>query len=133
MSLIVHTSQYRYQGADRLDITGKSKDPYGMIAEPTWHMVFSWKDGMWSWSQYRRAYRELLFKSEKENPDEWHNVVSREHVVLVCFCPAFGNCHRYEFAQWLVHRYCAIYKGELAVKPPFDLLESPQKRLTLFD
>ena len=106
--MVIHTSRYHYNGPDRLDITGKSRDPYGQIAEPTWPMVWAWKRGKWTWSQYKRAYRELLFKSEQEHPAEWNNVVLREHVVLVCFCPAFGHCHRYEFAQWLVCRYGAI-------------------------
>jgi hypothetical protein len=125
VSLLIHTSQYRYSGSDRLDVTGKSKDPYGVVFEPTWDMVWAWKDGKCTWSQYRRAYRELLFKSEKASPEEWRNVLSRDHVVLVCFCAAFGHCHRYELAHWFVIRYNATYAGEISTKPPFEILMKP--------
>jgi uncharacterized protein YeaO (DUF488 family) len=122
MSLRIHTSRYHYNGPDRLDITGKSKDPYGQIAEPTWEMIWGWKKYGWTWSRYKRAYRELLKQSEKDHSEEWNDVISREHVVLVCFCPAFGNCHRYEFTKWLVHRYDAIYEGEILIRKPWGVI-----------
>lgn len=133
MSLSVHTARYHYAGPDRLDVTATDKDPIGSVFSPTWSMVFSWKKGKWTWSQYKRAYRELLFRSEKEHPEEWADVLSRERIVLVCFCPAFGHCHRYELATWLIHRYGATYFGEVSIKYPHRIISPPPTQRLLFD
>ena len=82
----LYTSQYRYSGDDRLDITVKGKDPTGKVFAPTWKMVMGSKDGKISWDEYQNMYRDLMRVSYKTNRNVWNGILNREEVTLVCFC-----------------------------------------------
>lgn len=110
MALQVYTSQYRYFGEDRLDITVKTSD--GTFA-PTWEMVKKYKSGEMSDEEYTRRYLLLMQKSFIENRDKWEELLSRERLTLVCFCPKGRFCHRRILANILVKIFGAEYKGEI--------------------
>jgi len=107
------TASYGYPGPYRLDITVKGQDPIGRIFAPTWGMVLEWKasdKGPEAQQKYIAEYHKLMlavFGSQ-----EWKELLSRDYVVLVCFCPAEAFCHRHLLAYYLKH-YGATYCGEI--------------------
>ena len=114
-----YTAQYRYPGADRLDITVKGNDPIGNVFAPTWAMVSAWmaakKKGpselIAAEKLYRRQYLILMLDSVKVNHAIWLEVLNRPEVTLVCFCPANTFCHRYQLAE-MFQAMGNIYEGE---------------------
>ena len=110
--LEVWTSQYRYNGPDRLDITVKGQDPIGKYFAPTWKMVIKSKKGILSKDDYKDQYIALMRKSLKKHKHIWKEVLSRKRVVLVCFCEPKTFCHRLILAQ-IFETLGAVYKGEI--------------------
>ncbi len=107
----LYTAQYRYSGADRLDITVKGKDLIGKVFAPTWKMVMGSKEGKISWDEYKDMYKDLMRQSYREHRDAWDEVLSREEVTFVCFCKADNPCHRYLLAEYF-SVLGADYRGE---------------------
>lgn len=91
----VFTSQYRYSGPDRLDITVKGNDPIGRVFAPTWNMVNGLKSGTLSVAEYTNKYQKILNASIMSNLRVWDDILHRERIVLVCFCPPNHFCHRH--------------------------------------
>ena len=107
--LLVYTSQYRYSGPRRLDITAiKGSD----LFRPNWEMVSAYKSGSMTEKQYEEIYHEMMQKSYKEYREGWERLLSCDWVVLVCFCRADTFCHRYLLAEYL-EKCGAIYEGEI--------------------
>ena len=107
----LYTAQYRYPGPHRLDITVKGNDPVGRVFAPTWEMVSRYKqDG--NEEAYTTAYHKMMIDSYYDNHQEWREVLSRDTVVLVCFCPAGAFCHRLLLAGYL-SKLGAKYNGEI--------------------
>lgn len=107
--LEVYTSQYRYNGPDRLDITVKSgKKAFA----PSWEIVMGVKNGTMTQQQYIVKYNEMMNKSMANNSKIWQELLSRNRVVLVCFCPKGAFCHRVLLAKILEMRG-AKYLGEI--------------------
>ena len=109
----IHTSTYGYSGPDRLDITVKGNDPIGKIFAPTWAIVNGIKKGEINWEQYKDLYHRMMFKSYADNREIWDEVMSREKIVLVCFCSDHTVCHRSLLASifaWLGHDYAGELK-----------------------
>jgi len=112
MTLRIYTSTYRYKGPNRLDITVKGQDPTGSVFAPTWTIVRMFKEGKITWEQYKDRYHKLMFKSYGTNRQIWEEVLMRDEIVLVCFCPNYNRCHRVILAEILMS-LGAVYKGEI--------------------
>lgn len=109
--LKVYTAVYRYSGPDRLDITVKGKDPIGQIFAPIWDIVMGLKKGVIDEDQYEREYRDLMLASWGRHQKTWQELLSREEVTLVCFCPPGAFCHRLLLAK-LLEKVGAVHMGE---------------------
>lgn len=107
--LQVYTAQYNTRDPDRFDTTVKTSN--GTFA-PTWEMVMKHKKGKISDEEYTQLYYDLMRKSFKKHRSEWDQLLSRDRVVLVCFCRKGKFCHRLLLAEILV-KLGAEYKGEL--------------------
>lgn len=107
--LLVYTSQYRYSGERRLDITAiKGSD----LFRPNWEMVSAFKSGNMTEKQYEELYHNMMQQSYKENREGWQRLLASDWVVLVCFCRADTFCHRYLLAEYL-EKCGAKYLGEI--------------------
>ena len=105
----VYTSQFRYSGPDRFNITAKEKTPFS----PTWIMVKDYKDGTINQKEYSDLYADLMNKSYITNYNDWCNVLSMNKVTFVCYCSPNGFCHRFLLAQYfeiLGAKYCGEIK-----------------------
>jgi uncharacterized protein YeaO (DUF488 family) len=109
--LKVYTSQYRYKGKNRLDITVKSGLQF---LAPTWDMVMQYKHGVISEIEYEIQYRAKMKKSYKEQRPLWDELLSRDEVVLVCFCRKGDFCHRLLLANMLQNWFGCEYLGEIS-------------------
>ena len=118
---MLYTSQYRYSGQDRLDITAKGTSKASRMFSPTWVLVMDYKKGLITGQQYTERYYELLirrwhrielFKEEMAKLVEQANSSS---VTVVCFCPAGNFCHRHLFAEFVRHNYNVKLGGEVGV------------------
>lgn len=122
--LLVYTSQYRYSGDDRLDVTTKSTDPIGIVFAPSRSLLAEFlpqkqaakaKGGSWPWDDYQKFYLEEMRTSYRRNTPKWEQLLQRKRVTLVCFC-SDQQCHRVVLAQILAQ--CgAINMNE--VRPEF--------------
>lgn len=95
---------------DKYDITVKTGDK---TFSPSWKMLKAIKGGEMSKEEYKKQYVELMKKSLRENPEKWKELISREKVILVCYCPANVFCHRILLAKMLVKSGVANYMGEI--------------------
>ena len=111
----IYTSQLKYFGNDRFDITVKGQDPVGKHFTPTWEMVSSFKKGTISQELYTNAYIGILSKSLATNHQIWQQVQNAyaDRITLVCFCPAGAFCHRILLANALQGMGWGKYKGEI--------------------
>lgn len=113
MKLKIFTSQFRYSGDDRLDITVKS----GVKAfAPSWDMVMGHKNGTLSNEDYIQMFKDLMNKSYKTNKKLWKELLERERVTLVCYCAKDCFCHRVVLAEMLVKAFGCEYLGEVDSK-----------------
>jgi len=95
MTLRVATAPFRYSGPDRLDITRKGGSPFG----PSWQLLTEAKrrmarDPSGAWAFYAPRYVDEMRRSWRAHRAAWQGLLARERVVLVCYCPMPGNCHR---------------------------------------
>lgn len=111
MTLKVFTSQIRYSGPDRLDITIKSGE---LTFAPTWDMVMGYKSGKLTEEAYTKAYYSMMRASYRANRARWDELLSQPRVVLVCYCKAGAFCHRTLLANILV-KLGASYGGEIVM------------------
>ena len=100
---LIYTSQYRYSGQDRLDVTVKGQHALGRVFAPTWAMVKQHKAGTMNNEQYTALYEAQMKLSMTERPDAWRQVLLMPEVTLVCFCSPFKFCHRFLLANILVN------------------------------
>ena len=63
--LKVYTSNYRYGGDDRFDISVKGK--LHPEFAPTWPMVKGIKEGTMNEDEYTRLYRDLMINTRRQN------------------------------------------------------------------
>ncbi len=115
MTLVVHTARIGTTDPDAFDVTFKSGDrtfsPSSVLFS---RMVTLRKRGLagynaWKW--YTQSYLAEMERSRAEHPERWTRLLSRERVVLTCYCD-HGNCHRVLLARLLVD-LGARYEGEL--------------------
>lgn len=101
---ISRANPYRY------DITVKTGDK---TFSPSWEMLKAIKGGEMSKEEYKKQYIELMKKSLRENPEKWKDLISKDKVILVCYCPPRVFCHRILLAKMLVKSGVANYMGEI--------------------
>jgi uncharacterized protein YeaO (DUF488 family) len=133
MALLVYTSQFRYDGPDRLDITRGSKHADPKIREafaPSWRLL-NWGKAQlanaktdaardWAWMSYEARYTEAMRLSYKKHRTTWDGVLSRDRVVLVCFCAKNPHqCHRRVLAD-ILQKLGATDVGEVPVDHQFE-------------
>lgn len=122
---MIYTSQYRYSGKDRVDITVKGDDIVGKLFAPTWDMVTDYKRNH-NEEVYTKLYYKLLLSRWETDYFDFQASVLRlvdmvtgtglmpeRDITVVCFCPTNTFCHRYLFIKWLVHNWPQVrYGGE---------------------
>ncbi len=123
MTVEIWTAQYRYSGPDRLDITAGG----GTAFAPSWGLVREYKGGYISEKEYEKKYRRAMARSFRERKKEWAEVLQRDRVVLVCFCPHGAFCHRVLLAQ-ILERRGGHYCGEIT----FQKVNKADSALKLF-
>ena len=106
--LKVYTGTVRGKYANKLDITVKSGEP---AFAPTWEMVMDFKNGYTTPQQYTEIYKNRMRSSYLVYREKWDELLSRDEVVLVCYCPKGQFCHRHILAKILV-KLGAQYLGE---------------------
>lgn len=115
--LHVFTSTLGYDGPDRLDVSRKGGDPFGVVFAPSLALLRSYqalkragRADRAAWAGYEAAYRIEMTASAVVYPARWEQLLARE-VVTLCYCWSGGPCHRRVLADVLVARG-AIYNGE---------------------
>lgn len=109
--LKIYTSTFNFSGKNRLDITYKAKTPFS----PTKELVYGYKYHGITEDQYIQEYYKMMRESWKRNSKTWNELLNKEEVVLVCYCPKDTFCHRYILKDMLVAaggKYC----GEITNK-----------------
>ena len=108
--LKVYTSTvYGYSGADKLDISVKSGTE---LFAPTWDMVIGLKEGRITEKEYIHKYVELMRQSYINNKSKWDSHLSKQRIVLCCYCKPGEYCHRITLAKILAN-LGAEYLGEI--------------------
>lgn len=107
--LKVFTSRISYRGKDRWDITVKTGSK---IFAPSWKIVMDYKNGKISEQEYTFNYCGMMKNSYKEHRSDWDALLSKDKIVLCCYCPAGAFCHRLLLAKILV-KLGAEYEGEI--------------------
>lgn len=114
--LTVYTSQYRYDGSYRTDITVKGAVPPWDVFAPTWAMVNAYLKGPRDKAAERKyviEYNDIIAKAFMYNYEALAALLnSNDTRVLVCFCKAGAFCHRVLLALYL-ESLGAKYNGEL--------------------
>jgi len=107
----VYSSNYRYNGADRLDVTMKTNNSLGKALNPgSWDLVMGYKNGKISEEQYIEKYIKRL---NEAHPIVWDELGKYSRVTLVCFCRPGDFCHRVLLAKYLEEKLGANYRGEI--------------------
>lgn len=107
--LLVYTSQFRYSGPRRLDITARTGSD---LFRPPWELVMAYKNGNVSDIEYEKVYHTLMQDSYRNHKEGWHRLLSCDYTVLVCYCRAETFCHRLLLAEYL-EKLGASYEGEI--------------------
>jgi hypothetical protein len=112
----IYTAQYKYAGADRMDITAKGNFLPGVVLAPTWEMVRGFKDGTLSQWDYTSKYFSLLLERSLFKDGKFESylneIVNHKQTTLVCFCPSGAFCHRILAARMLEDMGYGKYIGE---------------------
>jgi len=109
---------------DFMDISVKS----GKLGfTPTWHMVWSYKNGAMSQDEYTKIYAEMMTRSLLKSPEKWNAILKSGSVTLGCYCPPGVFCHRLLLAEYLrqyaeAQGYKVIMGGEV-LKDTMSLTE----------
>lgn len=107
--LLVYTSQFRYSGPRRLDITARNGSD---LFKPPWELVMAYKNGNVSDIEYEKVYHTLMQDSYRNHKEAWNRLLSCDYTVLVCYCKAETFCHRLLLAEYL-EKLGASYEGEI--------------------
>jgi uncharacterized protein YeaO (DUF488 family) len=94
----IATSRVYSKDPDAIDTTVKSaSSPEGKALAPTWGMVKAYKDQEvnYGWDAYTADYLALLRKRYAQDKTPFLNILSRERVVLTCYCQPSWHCHRH--------------------------------------
>lgn len=111
----IHTAQlFKVTDSDLIDITVKGGSPFG----PEWAWVFGTKDGTMTEEEYTNLYLAKMRKLWKEEPEVFLELLSRDRIVLGCYCKPGVFCHRHILVDILLKIATALdiqatYMGEL--------------------
>jgi hypothetical protein len=106
----VYLADVTYDGDDRIDVSAQGG--YFVFAPPR-HLLFDYRFGNITKSQFKEAYFKLLWESYINHRDTWDGILTRKRVVLVCTCNSKGkDCHRYFVVDFL-KELGGVYKGKL--------------------
>jgi len=107
------TAQYRYFKNNRIDITAKSTDFIGKLFAPTIQLVYNYKNGVITQSEYTEQYMEILKKSFNTYTSIWTKFLDMDaQAVFVCYCKSGDFCHRLILAK-VLSNMGAKYNGEI--------------------
>lgn len=128
MTLHVRTARVSYGGPDRLDVTRKSADDFGLAFAPSWALLApvlrarhaNGDIDAIAWGSYVAAYTDEMRASYRMSRRAWDGLLAMERVVLVCYCTDAERCHRRVLAGILV-KLGAVDEGE--VEPAQGSLE----------
>lgn len=116
---MIYTSQFRYSGPGRVDITFKTVDPFGKVFAPTKEMVYGYKYKGMSELVYSDMYDALLrsraigWAADSFNSLAQVAADETKYVVLVCYCPPHAFCHRLLLMEFMARHFGVPYHGEL--------------------
>lgn len=116
--MIVYTSTLAYQGDDRLDVSRKGNHRLGVHFAPSLQLLNTALRArergrmMQWWLSYRQRYIDEMLASQREHPEAWEEMTSKEEVTLCCYCPVATHCHRVVLADILRWGFGAVYEGE---------------------
>lgn len=96
---MIYTSQYRYDGPNRIDVTVKSAPQEWKPFAPTWDMVKGTKNGTLSEEEYVRLYLNIL---DKVPAVTWDAILKYDYVVFICFCSKDAFCHRNILTRYII-------------------------------
>lgn len=121
VALSVWTARISTRDPDAFNVTRKSGDP---VFAPSWPLLRTALDRRRTgrettpeeWKAYARTYLEEMVQSKQTYAATWNALLSRERVVLTCYCTNADRCHRKVLALFLA-KYGATYHGELAEGP----------------
>lgn len=97
---MIYTSNYRYDGPNRIDITVKSATKEWKPFAPTWDMVKGVKNGTLSEQGYVERYLNII---DKVPTVTWDSILRYDFVVFVCFCPSNAFCHRNILTRYIIN------------------------------
>jgi uncharacterized protein YeaO (DUF488 family) len=106
--LRIYTTQIRRNNPACLDpaflnITVKNGDK---TFAPTWNMVMGVKNKTMTEEEYSSRYINLMTESYKNNSKRWHDLLTKDKLILGCFCPKGTFCHRYQLAH-IILAHCS--------------------------
>lgn len=98
----IQLSKWRLATAKGIKITDTTvKSGHHQLA-PSWDMVNGIKNGFISEMEYKRRYKEVIERSQKNYPDFWRLLIENEIICLACYCRAGYFCHRHLLADDLM-------------------------------
>lgn len=97
---MIYTSNYRYDGPNRIDITVKGNSKEWKPFAPTWNMVMGVKNGALSEQGYVEQYLRLI---DKVPHVTWDAILKYDYVVFICFCPKDAFCHRNILTRYIIN------------------------------
>lgn len=130
MSLDIYTGQiakskaYRSSGLRVIDTTVKSGDK---VFAPTWQIVLDVKKGAITPEEYTVVYHRMMQESYANNNQHWRNLLlSKEPVVICCYCAAGKFCHRHLLIEYLLKAAINFnigvnFKGEFQIERKFEI------------
>ena len=83
-----------FYGNRALNITAKSAGPTGKVFAPSWQIVMDFKKDIITWEEYEQKYKQMMRNSYRHHRKVWDEVMSRDEVILICYCPSSQFCHR---------------------------------------
>ena len=114
--MIVSTARFGYLGKDGLAVTRFTvNDPVGILFAPSAEILRvaldKRKAGLLSahWSIYAAAYKAEMRDCYRKHRRAWEDLLARESLTLLCFCPDPERCHRSLLAEMFVA--CGATRG----------------------
>lgn len=133
MSLLVHTARVtKNPPPDALDVSRMSGKE-GLFLAPSWKILKPALAGRkeakaWAetgndfvglaiecawWDLYVPQYIEEMRASYARQRERWEELLRRERVILLCYCPGRTHCHRGILAETILPKLGATDGGEL--------------------
>jgi hypothetical protein len=111
----IFTSQFRYSGQDRLDITYGSRDSDAFLFKPDKLLVLEYKAGNIDQEIYKELYLEFLQLKIDKYPSRLLTFArererSEGSATFVCYCRKGDFCHRVLCAEYLVKEYGVLFE-----------------------